>query len=181
LIPRAVTLTAPAMEIRIQPTSKNIVNTLLYLQASAIAFEVTDIGALATTLMSEIEDPKLTPQLLLNLGILQVIDHFPSGDPYDAFKNMAKTIQNLPPGTVVRTPSKAFKQFCGAAWLTSRGMISRSGALNHVKQHIQSRGLEKSETIILDDALKTALNTAADYIPSYTLETLIEGVFNSPL
>ena len=165
------------MEIRIRPTPENVINLLQHLQSTKTPFDVIDEQALADTLAYEIHNPKLTPQLLLSLGIFDVIELFPQGEPYDAFRSLAMKIQNLPPETALRKPTAAFKQFCGAEWLTSDGRITRAGAINCIQNYIRSRGLDSSYTVTLNDTLKTALSTSSDQVPSYMLETLVESVF----
>ena len=164
--------------IELNPSS-NVVTLLLFLESAGIEFKITDPKGLAASLVPEINNPRLTPSLLANLRILDILDYMP--ESFDDFKEVAKKMQTLPSGRAYRAPSAAFKAFCGSESLNSCGKISRDSAIDAVNRHIKINGLNDltdKYLIHLDCALQEALATKSSITTVSSLTNLVETIFS---
>jgi len=162
--------------LELAPT-KNVLPLLVFLESSGIDFKVTDIPGLALALIPEINNPRLTPSLIANLKLNDVLQYLP--ESFDTFKKEVRNIEDIVDGSKYRLPTAAFKSFCGNECLTPRGMISRNYALECVMRHIKINGLiDKDEYLIhLDEMLRDALQTYIRVTTLTSLEYLVERVF----
>ena len=157
--------------------TKNVLPLLIFLESSDIEFRVSDMPGLALALVPEINNPRLTPSLIANLKLNDVLQYLP--DSFDTFKKEVRNIEEIIDGSTYRLPTAAFKSFCGNENLTPRGMISRNYALECVMRHIKINGLiDKDEYLIhLDEVLRDALQTYIRVTTLTSLEYLVERVF----
>jgi hypothetical protein len=159
----------------LKPGNK-LISLLLFLEASGIDFTVTDRQMLVDGLIPERDNPYLTPSLLYNLKLLDIVELLP--ESFDGVKQIIKKMEALPPGDHYRKPNAAFKHFCGAEALTASGCITRDQALDCVYRYVELKSLRNGQDIItLDRTLQDALGSGLGYIQGLSLANLVESIF----
>jgi len=153
-----------------------LVSLLLFLEASGIEFTVRDPQMLMEALIPEKDNPYLTPTLLYNLKLLDIVELLP--ESFNAFKEIVKKMDALPSGDLYRKPNAAFKHFCGAEALTASGCITRNQALDCVYRYVELKTLRNDQDFInLDRVLQDALSTGIGCVQSLGLTNLVESIF----
>jgi len=163
------------MAFTITPTSYT--ELLHILKENDIPCTPPSSDVLAARLEKEIGHPLLTPALLKHFGLIYLIDIMPYNSKTSAFIDSVREAIKLPPGSLYRRCSNAFKDFCGPENLTSSGGISRDAALDYIIAYANRKGLGERGMIYLDDALKSALNVEISCLSSAMLPELIEDIF----
>jgi hypothetical protein len=152
----------------------HIVDLLVFLEGADIPFKAP--LTLAEDLVSEIDNPKLSPHLLESLNLLHIVDEIPLTDRTKSFIDAAKKLRALPLADAPRQPTPAFKQFCGSEYLNAAGKISRASALDYVNLYVKNHRLREGEVVYLDATLQDVLQTQSNYISIYRLIELVDAV-----
>ena len=75
----------------------------------------------------------------------------------------------------LRVAPPHFKSFCGTEWLTPKGLISETLAIECVNHYVKMRNLEKDSKILLNEELQNALGTKRQSIDRSELATAVSS------
>ena len=82
--------------------------------------------------------------------------------------------------TTPKQPKKAFRDYCGPAWLNPKGETSQRGVYNYLRQYIKLHSLTQPDgRIMLPPGLQTALGIKVQYITDSHLIPLSKNVFDA--